>query len=648
MKRSTFARLALLVGVLTVLLALQGCGGGDDGVDQSLYDQAQIDLDAAEQALLDSEAAAEQALLDSEAAAEQALLDSEAAAAQALLDSEAAAAQALLDAEAAAKTAADAAAAQALLDSAAAAATAADAVLMGIRTEASDAATAAMTASDNAATAAQAAKDARATVATQQTGATSGTLAYAAHDAATMAMAAYMDAKAASDDAAAATDIAAATIAKIKAETAQAMAETQATAAMTKRDAVLEAVKSELFIDVKTKTVGDTPITIDGQSHSQTIDGETVKFGLDEGLAPVTSVMEISGMGVAAANPDTGTAATTLKPTVSGLDDLEIGFVYDSSDDLARLMLITSYAGSRKVNVFAWNAEGGDAVTGTKAGYITIPAGNEEMNNTRLRSHGTFYEANDQALTFVMGDVVASDAKGVQVYSYITAADNVNDPDVTNYVALEGRNTPSGGDTTYTYRPAMFLFDHDEVAGTDSVMVSVDLPQKTDYEHIHFGVWAELGDADDDGLQDLDGLGIGFVQNYSGEGMTEVMPNHSGATYKGNWAATVQAADSDGDGDITLQHGDASMEANFGMGKVTAMLTGLATLEGDIDGATFSGTEATVMDGNPHGLDSDGKFEGTVNGAFYGDKAAEAGGVFDFASEDMEDGAFRGAFGGGK
>ena len=39
-------------------------------------------------------------------------------------------------------------------------------------------------------------------------------------------------------------------------------------------------------------------------------------------------------------------------------------------------------------------------------------------------------------------------------------------------------------------------------------------------------------------------------------------------------------------------------------------------------------------------------FEGEFSGAFYGTQAAEAGGVFDFTSEDTEGGEFRGAFGG--
>ena len=41
----------------------------------------------------------------------------------------------------------------------------------------------------------------------------------------------------------------------------------------------------------------------------------------------------------------------------------------------------------------------------------------------------------------------------------------------------------------------------------------------------------------------IDDLGIGFVQNYSGSGLTGAdMPNNGSATYSGNWVATVQAS----------------------------------------------------------------------------------------------------------
>ena len=42
--------------------------------------------------------------------------------------------------------------------------------------------------------------------------------------------------------------------------------------------------------------------------------------------------------------------------------------------------------------------------------------------------------------------------------------------------------------------------------------------------------------------QDIADLGIGFLQNYSGEGLTGAdMPNGGDATYSGNWAGTVRA-----------------------------------------------------------------------------------------------------------
>ena len=48
--------------------------------------------------------------------------------------------------------------------------------------------------------------------------------------------------------------------------------------------------------------------------------------------------------------------------------------------------------------------------------------------------------------------------------------------------------------------------------------VTAVLPAASDYKHIHFGVWAALGEARSSGAQDIDGLGIGFVQNFSDGG----------------------------------------------------------------------------------------------------------------------------------
>ena len=123
------------------------------------------------------------------------------------------------------------------------------------------------------------------------------------------------------------------------------------------------------------------------------------------------------------------------------------------------------------------------------------------------------------------------------------------------------------------------------------------------------------------------------------------MPNHGSATFDGNWVATIQAADPDGNGPVSLEDGVASMMANFEKMTVEAELTGLATLSGDITGNTFSGSK--VSDITHTGVSNDADdFTGSTSGGFFGTRAAEAGGVFSFTSDGNEDGAFSGAFGG--
>ena len=87
------------------------------------------------------------------------------------------------------------------------------------------------------------------------------------------------------------------------------------------------------------------------------------------------------------------------------------------------------------------------------------------------------------------------------------------------------------------------------------------------------------------------------------------------------------------------------MTADFDKDTIKAALDGLATLSGKISGNEFSGEEASDVSAM-YGLAADGEFTGSFSGGFYGAKAAEAGGIFDFTSEDdAADGAFRGAFG---
>ena len=89
MKRITFARLAVLM-LAVAGLALQGCGGDDNGVNQGIHDQVVMERDQAQQDLMDAEAERDQAqqdLMD----AEQDLMDTQ----QDLMDTE----QDLMDAE---------------------------------------------------------------------------------------------------------------------------------------------------------------------------------------------------------------------------------------------------------------------------------------------------------------------------------------------------------------------------------------------------------------------------------------------------------------------------------------------------------------------------------------------------------------------
>ena len=310
---------------------------------------------------------------------------------------------------------------------------------------------------------------------------------------------------------------------------------------------------------------------------------------------------------------------------------------------MARLMIVTQYDGTRSVKVYS--DANGDDLTGSvgKDGRIdTSPADAEDDMFVTLKSVGTYYLAGgaDANADLSHTAVVGAMTKGKEVFSY----DDPGNAGMTIYVVLA--STTVAADTRVIYKRVNIKVAGPMVDGEPTEMeVNASIPEATDYKHIHFGAWAALGDAKKDGTQAPADLGIGFVQSI-GDGLTGAdMPNNGGATYDGSWVATVQKADPDGNGSVLLTSGDASLTADFNKATIKAALTGLATLEGAINTNTFSGTKATVMAGDPNGLESDGEFTGSFSGGFYGAKAAEAGGVFDFTSEDAEDGAFRGAFG---
>ena len=171
-------------------------------------------------------------------------------------------------------------------------------------------------------------------------------------------------------------------------------------------------------------------------------------------------------------------------------------------------------------------------------------------------------------------------------------------------------------------------------------------PTPAAFKHVRYGMWNKL-DAKGNTIADL---GIGFVNpRADGGGMTgSDMPNVGTATYNGHWVASVQEGDLEGDGTITHQSDDSMMTARFEKNEVTVDMTGLATLDGTITGDRFSGTKVSGLVAGKGRLDATGTFTGGFNGAFFGPKGAEAGGVFDYTSKDMKAGAFRGSFGGAR
>jgi hypothetical protein len=252
------------------------------------------------------------------------------------------------------------------------------------------------------------------------------------------------------------------------------------------------------------------------------------------------------------------------------------------------------------------------------------------------RASGTFMMASSLAES---GEISAT-ATATAVYYYETTSGK-------QYVRSTGTATTEGGVTTYSYQPV-------------SIRAGAKIPAGNDYDHIHFGLWADLKTVDTvSGANELSSLGIGFVTALkSGDGMTAEMPNHGDAKYSGNYVAAIQAAHPDGEGTISFEDGAADITANFRKGTVEIGMEDFVTLDGDIADNRFSKSYADAeldfddTDLNIDGvqaagsLNASGEYDGMVNGGFFGDDAEEIGGVFEFTSADNEDGSFTGAFGG--
>ena len=543
------------------------------------------------------------------------------------------------------------------------------------------AATAAMMASDSAATAAAGATTATEYLATLQTGddlndkAMGGReAAMAARTAAATAMAEYMKAKAASEAAAAATTGSEAEAELRKALDAKDAAEAAAKMAADMAMKAEAAAKKELHIKDTLKWAGGLTADAEGASSIKA-DMGTLTETADDGSKTITgfrfnvmreNVGEMAGQALVVTP-----AGVTTQEYVQAVEaqDLVIGKTLETTDDKVSLTVIHSRASSKTVRVYAEEADTGSDllvrfVDGTAyevPDETTAVVPGTTPLAPALTSIGMYYEATpvagatdavENALDHT--DRVGKSTKGKEVFSYVDAdgpdgTPGNADDNTTRYVILDDSDFVVGGDTHFNYQHVDIMApaepdDADQPGTPDDAFqeigVTATLPEAKKYSHIHFGVWAALGEAEKDGRQALDGLGTGWVQSI-GDGMTERLGIGT-VRYSGDWVAVIQRRNSTAKGVYILDDGAASLTANFDTAKFTGVLTGLATLSGTLSGNGFSGTTATGID---HiSLDEDGTFKGEFSGHIYGTKGEEAAGVFDFSGGEA--GSFRGAFGG--
>ncbi len=534
------------------------------------------------------------------------------------------------------------------------------------QTAAAAAATAAMTASTNAETAAAGAETATMHIATLQTNGKAMMYAMDARKYADMAMAEYMKANAASKAAAAATTGDAGEAAWRMAVTAQEAAEGAAEMATANATKAEEAAMTELHINGTMKSAAGSSLDASsGELRTPTAGGGLMITGTQLGnpdLDALTTRDTDLVPGVAFLQNQGSASEVKYKQAIAD-GNLTIGKVVDSTDDAARLTIITAHQGKKTVRVFvdgngAADDDTLDGLLGAAlAGLDGFPLGDTDdttdgVQSPAVKSIGMYYKAehydNQGDLEPANEDLGALDrvtvtkAKGVELFEL---SDGTN----THYARVVETVTDDAGVTTRHYQPVDIVAEMSKTDGDDSnaepddLRPTVSIPVASDYSHIHFGVWAGLGAAKKTGAQELADLGTGFVQNIDGSGMTD-RQGIGEATFNGNWVAAVRrqyASDAEA-GAIKLDSGSASLTADFETGKFMGALMGLATLEGTLANNGFSGMTAKAITHDD--LDPSGTFAGEFSGGIYGPTGSEAAGVFDF--DGGEAGAFRGAFGG--
>ena len=217
-------------------------------------------------------------------------------------------------------------------------------------------------------------------------------------------------------------------------------------------------------------------------------------------------------------------------------------------------------------------------------------------------------------------------------------------------LTIDGTEKPLGAGDLYSYTDDdgkerfVMILSNGSPRNAYVIKGPYGLPVVYDHVHMNYGMWNTMKE------EKPADLGIGFVTVLEGKDKTPVadIPGVGTATYQGGWVGTVRSAGSpDTDPNFTNQGGFSEVTADFTKNTVEVSLTGLAMLEGAIDGNGFMGTEVTDVEniGDLTAAADGTGYTGEFSGAFYGPRAEEVGGVFDFDGKKL--GAFRGAFGGG-
>ena len=467
------------------------------------------------------------------------------------------------------------------------------------------------------------------------------THAKAARAAANAAKTAYERAKAESAKADAATTVTAAMTARAAAEEALKTAQAQAKIAMDKAAEALKAAGMAVKVTYDnegqaTYKLGEVTIVPGAEQKKETVDGKTVTTGREDwSLNHKSSRAAVTYQAASGNTPERRGEPVVVKR------DVVIGSRTDSADDTMRLTLFDKYVTSETNRMVGIYKTGSGATAVQIDATEDAPYGEWSTGSKKYvikRAEGEFYAVDgsgtpdkENASGFTIRTATKPANTGVENGIYYYEINGVR-----SWLERISATTDNSGNTRITYKATHGL-------------ESVRFPAAKSYEYMNYGTWTKLKEQEGSDRQDPSDLGTAFVNKLPDGVVTPTgdMLNFGSATYAGHWTADVRAADPSGSGGVRGWTSGATITADFEKNTISATLDNLGTLEGAINGNGFSGAKADVSGANSAlNLDNSGTFTGKFSGSFFGPKAEEAGGVFEFTSEGRKAGEVRGSFGG--